>query len=83
MVRVRIDEPGQHRQLREVDDLGARRNRDMSAPTCLIRSPSTRMIWLVATVPGLGIDQAAGPDRGDLLRARRRRPAAERPRSTA
>jgi len=44
-------------------------------PISLIRSPSTRMIWFVAALAVVRIDQTAGANRGQLLR-RGGRPAA-------
>jgi hypothetical protein len=65
---MRIDESRQHRQLGQVDDLGAGRNRHIRAngPDALAFDDDDLVGGHCAC---LGVDETAGPDRGDLLRA--------------
>ena len=62
---VRVDEPGEHGQLRQVDHLGARWDRqvraDRSDPSCLHQDHLAGRGGAA-----FGVDEAAGADRGDL-----------------
>ena len=49
---VAIDEPGQHRHVRQIDDLGARRESHSPVPTASIFVPRIRIIDAVSARPG-------------------------------